>query len=134
MKERLALEGDEWINNRRGELTTYLDHDEGERYVIGADPSMGLQTGDYSVAQILDSKKRQVATWRGHVHPDYFAEVLYHLGTYYNDAMIIVENNSHGILTCTRLGKDMAYPHFYRRLRSTRSQNAKQQTSASTRT
>ena len=113
VKERLALEGDEWINNRRGELTTYLDHDEGERYVIGADPSMGLQTGDYSVAQILDSKKRQVATWRGHVHPDYFAEVLYHLGTYYNDAMIIVENNSHGILTCTRLGKDMAYPHFY---------------------
>ena len=43
MKERLALEGDEWINNRRGELTTYLDHDEGERYVVGADPSMGLQ-------------------------------------------------------------------------------------------
>jgi hypothetical protein len=24
-----------------------------------------------------------------------------------------VENNSHGILTCTRLGKDMAYPNFY---------------------
>ena len=45
VKERLALEGDEWINNRRGELTTYLDHDEGERYVIGADPSMGLQPG-----------------------------------------------------------------------------------------
>ena len=113
VKERLALEGDEWINNRRSELTTYLDNDEGERYVVGADPSMGLQTGDYSVAQVLDSKKRQVAVWRGHVHPDYFAEVLYHLGTYYNDAIIIVENNSHGILTCTRLGKEMAYPHFY---------------------
>ena len=25
----------------------------------------------------------------------------------------MVENNSHGILTCTRLGKDMAYPNFY---------------------
>jgi hypothetical protein len=74
---------------------------------------MGLQTGDYSVAQILDSKKRQVATWRGHVHPDYFAEVLQALGDFYNEAMIIVENNSHGILTCTRLGKDMAYPNFY---------------------
>jgi hypothetical protein len=31
----------------------------------------------------------------------------------YNEALIIVENNSHGILTCTRLGKDFAYPNFY---------------------
>ena len=111
--ERLALEGDEFVHNRRGELTTYIQHDPGERYYVGADPAMGLQTGDYSVAQVLDSKKRQVATWRGHVHPDYFAEVLYALGDFYNEAMIIVENNSHGILTCTRLGKDMAYPNFY---------------------
>jgi hypothetical protein len=35
------------------------------------------------------------------------------LGTYYNDALVAVENNSHGILTCTRLGKDLAYPNFY---------------------
>ena len=27
---------------------------------------------------------------------------------------MIVENNSHGILTCTRLGKDMAYSNAYR--------------------
>lgn len=74
---------------------------------------MGVRNGDWSVAQVLDSKKRQVATWRGQVHPDYFAEILYALGEYYNEAFIIVENNSHGILTCTRLGKDMAYPNFY---------------------
>ena len=40
-------------------------------------------------------------------------EVLYALGMEYNEALVIVENNSHGILTCTRLGKDMAYPAFY---------------------
>ena len=28
-------------------------------------------------------------------------EVLYALGEYYNEAFICVENNSHGILTCT---------------------------------
>ena len=50
-------------------------------------------------------QKRQVATWRGQVHPDYFAEVLYALGMEYNEALVIVENNSHGILTCTRLGR-----------------------------
>ncbi len=113
MKERLALEGEEFVNNRRGELSTYLPHDEGERYVIGADVAMGVRNGDFSVAQVLDSKKRQVAVWRGQVHPDYFSEVLYALGMFYNEALIICENNSHGILTCTRLGKDMAYPHFY---------------------
>lgn len=112
VKERLAYEGDEFVFNRRGELTTYISHDPGEQYVIGCDTSMGVR-GDFSVAQILDSKKRQVATWRGQIHPDYFAEVLYALGKYYNEAFIIVENNSHGILTCTRLGKDMAYPQFY---------------------
>ena len=113
VEERLALEGDEWIHNLRGELTTYRKHDPGERYVIGADVAMGVRHGDYSVGQVLDSKKRQVATWRGQVHPDYFAEILYSLGEYYNEAHIIVENNSHGILTCTRLAKDFNYPNFY---------------------
>ena len=113
LKQRLALEGDEWLDNARGELSIYRPHVDGEQYVIGADVSMGVRGGDYSCAQILDSKKRQVAVWRSHVHPDYFATVLYALGEYYNEALIIVENNSHGILTCTRLGKDMAYPNFY---------------------
>lgn len=113
VEERLALEGGEFVNHARGELTTYRKHDAGERYVIGADVAMGVRNGDYSVAQVLDSKKRQVATWRGQVHPDYFAEVLQALGEYYNEAHIIVENNSHGILTCTRLAKDFNYPNFY---------------------
>ena len=113
VEERLALEGDDFVNNRRGELTTYIPHNPGETYVIGADSAMGIRNGDYSVAQVLDSKKRQVATWRGHCHPDFFAEILQALGNYYNEAFIIVENNSHGILTCTRLGKDFAYGRFY---------------------
>jgi len=113
IKQRLALEGDEWLENMRGELMLYRTIDDGEQYTIGADVAMGVRGGDYSVAQVLDSKKRQVATYRAQVHPDYFAEVLYKLGEFFNFAFIIVENNSHGILTCTRLGKDMAYPNFY---------------------
>ena len=111
--ERLALEGDEFVHNRRGELTTYIPHDPGGRYVVGADPAMGIASGDFSVAQVLDQKKRLVATWRGRVHPDHFASILFALGDYYNEAHIIVENNSHGILTCTRLIKDLAYPNAY---------------------
>ena len=110
---RYALEDDEWEPHVRGELTTYYEVDPGEIYTIGADVAMGIRGGDWSVAQVLDSKKRQVATYRAHVHPDYFAEVLLRLGQFYNDAHIICENNSHGLLTCTRLYKDYDYANFY---------------------
>lgn len=113
VKGRFALENKEFVENPRGELTTYRHHQEDERYILGCDVAMGVRGGDYSVIQVLDSKKNQVAIWRSHVHPDYFSEVIYALAHYYNEAFVIVENNSHGILTCTRLAKDMAYPNFY---------------------
>lgn len=109
----MGLIGDNIVEDRRGELKVFHPVDPKETYYIGADVAMGVRGGDYSVAQILDSKKRQVGVWRGHVHPDYFANVLQALGFYYNTAHIVVESNNHGILTCTRLGKDMAYPNFY---------------------
>jgi len=111
--QRLALEEDEWVENPRGEHIVYKMHDPGETYYIGADISMGVRGGDWSVAQVLDSQKRQVAIFRAHVHPDYFSTVLYHLGMYYNTAKIIPENNNHGILTCTRLAKDLGYPNVF---------------------
>jgi hypothetical protein len=74
---------------------------------------MGIRNGDYSVAQILDSNRRQVAVWRGLVHPDYFADILQALGIHYNTARIAVENNNHGILTAIRLGRDLLYPNIY---------------------
>lgn len=111
--KRMGLIGDKIDDDPRGELKVFIPHDPNESYYIGGDVAMGIRGGDYSVAQILDSRKRQVAVWRGHIHPDNFATVLYHLGMYYNTAEIVVERNNHGILTCTRLGKDMAYPNFY---------------------
>lgn len=115
--KRLAMEGTEdnyeWRENVKGELLVYHEHDPKDTYTIGADTAMGVRGGDYSVAQVLDSKKRQVAVWRGHVNPDHYATILYELGKFYNMAQIIPENNNHGILTCTRLGRDMAYPNIY---------------------
>lgn len=97
----------------RGELLVYHEHDPKETYTIAADVAMGVRGGDYSVAQILDSKKRQVAVWRGHIHPDYFATTLEALGRYYNMALIAPEANNHGILTVTRLSKDLNYPYVW---------------------
>jgi len=111
--ELREMVGDVMEENLRGRLKVYHKHEPGETYYIGADVAAGIRGKDYSVAQILDSKKRQVAVWRGHVYPDDFAHILHALGTYYNMAQVIVESNNHGILTCTVLGKYLAYPYFH---------------------
>ena len=110
---RYALENDEWQPHPRGELTLYEDVVPGETYTIGADVAMGIRGGDFSVAQVLDGKKKLVGCYRAHVHPDFFADVLLRLGEFFNDAYIICESNSHGLLTCTRLYKDYDYANFH---------------------
>ena len=110
---RMALEGHEWHQHQVGELRVYKEYDPTETYYIGADVALGVRGGDWSVAQVLDSNLEQVATYRRHIEPDSYANVLYHLGMHYNEARLIVENNGHGILTCTRLGKDFQYPNLY---------------------
>jgi hypothetical protein len=102
----------------RGELKVYKERDAKETYVIGADIGMGLRSGvkgrpsDPSVAQVLDSQLRQVAVWRGTVHPDVFAEILVALGYYYNEALLVPERNNHGLVTCVEL-RDRQYPNLY---------------------
>jgi hypothetical protein len=99
-------------DNAAGELLVYHPRDPKERYVIGADVGMGVRNGDRSCAQILDSKLRQVAVWRGLVHPDYFGVILNTLGYHYNTALICAERNNHGLLTCTKL-RDLNYPDLW---------------------
>ena len=96
-----------------GRLKVYRERDPGETYCIGADVGMGVRDGDWSVAHVLDSQKRQVAVFRGQVHPDFFATILKAIGLYYNTALIAPERNNHGILTCVRLWKDLAYPNVF---------------------
>lgn len=113
---RMALTGDQWDKHSRGELSVYRQRDPAEHaYTIGADISLGVNSknSDWSVAQVLDSKKRQVAVWRGQIIPDEFGRVLYHLGRYYNDAWVCPEGNNHGILTNHVLAKELAYPYVY---------------------
>jgi hypothetical protein len=100
------------VDNSAGELLVYHELDPKERYVIGADVGMGVRNGDPSCAQILDSNLRQVAVWRGLVHPDYFGVILNTLGYYYNTALICAERNNHGLLTCTKL-RDLLYPDMW---------------------
>lgn len=111
--KRMAVEEGTLREHPRGELLVYHPHESAEVYTIGADVGMGVRNGDYSVAQVLDSRRRQVAVWRGLVHPDYFADILQAIGLHYNTARIAPENNNHGILTAVRLGRDLNYPNIY---------------------
>jgi hypothetical protein len=103
----------------RGELLIYHERSDTESYTIGADVGMGIRggvkgrkDGDSSVAQVLDSKMRQVAVWRGICHPDVFAKVLVALGYHFNTATIAPERNNHGLVTCVAL-RDSDYPYIY---------------------
>jgi len=116
--------------SERGRLLIYNEIDDGQDYIIGADVAKGLGReerrdpkgnllaageGDYSVAVVLDEKKRIAAKFRGQVDPDYYADILEALGYMFNTARLAVEFNNHGILPNTRLWKDKSYPNMYLR-------------------
>ena len=85
----------------------------GVKYVIGADVSdIGK---DYSVATVMRTdQNRTVARWRGQIEPADFGEELFTIGNYYNEALLGVESNNHGLTTIQRL-RDMRYKNLYRR-------------------
>lgn len=97
----------------RGDLWVYANPEPTGTYTIGGDVAMGVRGGDFSVAQVLDGHKNQVAVYRGHIHPDLFARVLEQLGRMYSDAYIACEVNNHGLLTNVRLAKDIGYPNVH---------------------
>lgn len=115
-KEPIAtktLIGRTWEDSERGELKCFLPFDDAATYYIGADVSGGVRK-DYSVAQVFDEERRQVAVWRSNrIYPDAFGTVLAELGRYYGVAHEIVERNNHGILTNRVLNVDEVYPHLY---------------------
>lgn len=110
---RLDVEDDVLNPSGIGRLHIFHEKEAGEVYTIGADISGGQRGGDYSVAQIVDSKRRQVAVWRGQVDPDHFAKILNVIGLYYNTALIAAESNNHGLLTNVRLARDLHYPNVF---------------------
>jgi hypothetical protein len=110
---RMALEGDTFEEHPLGELRVFLEHEPAETYYIGADVGQGVQR-DWSVAQVFDSKRRQVAVWRSdRTDAALFGYTLSRLGLFYNNAQIIVEANGPGILANHVLFKEQVYPYVF---------------------
>ena len=96
-----------------GHLAVWSKPKAGKRYVIGADVAEGLESGDYSSADVLEFPGGdQVAQWHGHIDADQFGAVLARIGVWYNGALIGVERNNHGLTTVTKL-RDLKYRNQY---------------------
>jgi len=98
----------------RGALKVYQKPEADRSYVIGSDVSSG-SSKDWTTAQVIDDQHRQVAVWRGKIDPGQWAHVLATLGTWYNDAKVIIEANNHGLLPATRLSEDEGYTNVFTR-------------------
>lgn len=69
----------------------------GRRYVVAVDTAGGGSEGDYSVAQVLESKTGlQCAELQARLSPLELAEEASRLAKEYNEAWLVVERNNHG--------------------------------------
>lgn len=100
--------------DKNGNLEIYRMPEEGADYCIAVDVAEGLVDGDRSVATVWKGVE-QVAEWHGHVDPYELADIVNDLGYYYNEGLLVVEDNDMGSVTVTRLFRDLCYPNLYYR-------------------
>lgn len=104
----------EWETDEKGPIRLLKRPEAGAPYVIGGDTA---GTGsDYFVGQVLDNRTgEQVAVLHHRMGERMYAEQLYCLGKFYNDALIGIETNySTYPEMCL---EDMGYRHLYVRER-----------------
>lgn len=93
-----------------------------KKYCIAIDVSEGKlesssngKENDWSVIDVMEvSTWKTVARWRGHIDPDLLGGVAFNIGMFYNQALIGVETNNHGISTVQHL-RNKFYRNLYMR-------------------
>ena len=87
-------------------------------YLLVADVARG-DGSDFSVAHVFDIQTMtQVAEYQGKITPDMFASLLFSIGSEYNDALLVIENNSLGIGVLSRI-QEAEYKNLYYSIKST---------------
>lgn len=101
-------------NRTTSGLITFEPVDPLAKYIIGVDTSEGLIHGDRSTAVILNAKTFSVsAYYAGHLAPDLLALSVRDWAMDYNQALVVVEDNNHGLVTINELKK--VYTNLYYR-------------------
>lgn len=99
---------------KSGILNIYQEIEPLSKYIIGCDTSEGLATGDNSSVTILNCRDYSVAAhYSGKVEPDILASYLDQWGLEWNEALIVVESNNHGLVTIKYLKE--TYKYLYSR-------------------
>jgi len=112
-EEFTTKEGTKSTVTKYQELTVYQEPVPGRTYVAGADVSEGVHGGDWSAITFFDrTSGEEVGHWHGMKAPDKFGEAINVWGRYFNNAMMVVEVNNHGLTTLTIL-KQLIYPSLY---------------------
>lgn len=122
MPPKLEIESDppgvgkiEIVEHERGRLRIFRQPQERCTYIVGADPSEGDPGSDHSPMAVLNQMTLDFdATWFGKAPPDLLACHAMDVGRHYNEALIIGEANSMGILFNDTLVQ-MGYPNIYYR-------------------
>lgn len=67
------------------------------KFVMGADPAEGNPTSDFSSLTVMETLTgEEVARLDGRFEPSTFAGYIDQVGTYFNNARVLVERNNHG--------------------------------------
>ena len=102
--------------SKDGFLDIFKEPDPLAKYIIGVDTSEGLITGDKSSAVIINCRNYSVAAhYSGLFAPDILASYLKTWGIKYNNALIVVESNNHGLVTLNYL-KDIYKNIYYKKI------------------
>tara|TARA_R110002060_G_scaffold62027_1_gene71434 strand:- start:6843 stop:8426 length:1584 start_codon:yes stop_codon:yes gene_type:complete len=96
----------------------WKEPDPHQKYLLAADVARG-DGSDFSVAHVFEvDTMEQVAEYQGKITPDMFAPLLSSMATEYNDALLVIENNSLGIGVLSRL-QESEYGNLYYSIKST---------------
>jgi hypothetical protein len=99
-----------------GALWLWKEPIEGREYIIGADCAEGQgENNDSSCFQVIDTNSlEQVAEFYSNtVLPHEFAQVMNEVGTFYNNAMLAIENMGAGMAVISNLQHTLYYDNLY---------------------
>ena len=86
----------------------------GKNYIVGVDPAGGGTDGDYASIQIVEQRSgMQCAELRGHIDPQELAKQAAGLAREYNQSLLAVERNNHGLAVLAYASKIERYPALY---------------------
>ena len=112
-----SVVGGELVVAEGGSFNAWALPDLSEEYVVGVDVAEGLEHGDYSSVHVIEvATGRVVATWHDHIDPDLLGDVVAEVGGFYNQALVGVEVNNHGLTTVKSLQR-LGYGNLFVRRR-----------------